>query len=139
MKIQLKRQGHEGCQFEAINEQGNTAMIDGPASVGGNDQGVRPMQMVLMGLAGCAAVDLILILGKQRQEPADIEITVEANRVDAIPAVFSDIHIHFTVSGKVDEKKLARAASLSVEKYCSVATMLQPDVKITQSASLKDA
>ena len=137
MKVTLKRQGHEGCKFECVNEQGNTAIIDGPASVGGKDEGVRPMQMVLMGLAGCAAVDLLLILGKQRQNPTDVEIEVEANRADAIPAVFTDIHIHFIVSGEVSEKKLERAASLSVEKYCSVATMLQPDVKITQSASLK--
>ena len=94
------------------------------------------MEMVLMGVAGCSAVDLLLILGKQRQEPEDVNISVKANRVDEIPSVFSDIHVHFEVSGKVDEKKLIRAASLSLDKYCSVAKMLSPTVEITHSISL---
>ncbi len=135
VEVKLKRV--KNCNFEATNKGGQVAMIDGPPSLGGEDKGVRPMEMILMGLAGCSSMDLILILGKQRQNPEDIEVTVKGTRVDETPAVYSDIHMHFEVSGEVDLNKLQKAADLSVEKYCSVAKMLQPTVKITHSVSLK--
>ena len=90
-----------------------------------------------MGLAGCSSMDLLLILSKQRQNPEDIDVTVKGTRVDEIPAVYSDIHMHFEVSGEVSEKKLQKAADLSVEKYCSVVKMLSPTVKITHSVASK--
>ena len=136
-EVEVKLRRIKNCNFEAVNSGGQTAMIDGPPSLGGEDKGVRPMEMVLMGLAGCSSMDLLLILGKQRQNPEDIEVTVKGTRVDAVPAVYSDIHMHFEVSGEVDEKKLQKAADLSVEKYCSVVKMLEPTVKITHSVSLK--
>ncbi len=135
VEIKLKRV--KNCNFEAMNADGKTAMIDGPPSLGGENKGVRPMEMVLMGLAGCSSMDLLLILQKQRQSPEDIDVTVKGTRVDAVPAVYSDIHMHFEVSGEVTEKKLQKAADLSVEKYCSVVKMLEPTVKITHSVSLK--
>ena len=137
-EVEVKLKRVKNCNFEAVNSGGQVAMIDGPPSLGGEDKGVRPMEMVLMGLAGCSSMDLILILGKQRQNPEDIEVTVKGTRVDAVPAVYSDIHMHFEVSGEVDEKKLQKAADLSVEKYCSVVKMLEPTVKITHSATLKN-
>ena len=135
VEIKLKRVAN--CNFEAINSDGSVAMIDGPPSLGGENKGVRPMEMVLMGLAGCSSMDLLLILGKQRQNPEDIDVTVKGTRVDEVPAVYSDIHMHFEVSGEVSEKKLQKAADLSVEKYCSVVKMLSPTVNITHSVSLK--
>jgi putative redox protein len=135
VEIKLKRV--KNCNFEAVNADGKTAMIDGPPSIGGENKGVRPMEMVLMGLAGCSSMDLLLILEKQRQKPEDIDVTVKGTRVDAVPSVYSDIHMHFEVSGEVTEKKLQKAADLSVEKYCSVVKMLEPTVKITHSVSLK--
>ena len=137
-EVEVKLKRIKNCNFEAVNSDGQTAMIDGPPSLGGEDKGVRPMEMILMGLAGCSSMDLILILGKQRQNPEDIEVTVKGTRVDDVPAVYSDIHMHFEVSGEVDEKKLQKAADLSVEKYCSVVKMLQSTVKITHSVSLKN-
>ena len=137
-EVEVKLKRVKNCNFEAVNSGGQVAMIDGPPSLGGEDKGVRPMEMVLMGLAGCSSMDLILILGKQRQNPEDIEVTVKGTRVDAVPAVYSDIHMHFEVSGEVDEKKLQKAADLSVEKYCSVVKMLEPTVKITHAATLKN-
>lgn len=136
-EVEVKLRRVAGCNFEATNSGGQVAMIDGPPSLGGADKGVRPMEMILMGLAGCSSMDLLLILGKQRQNPEDIEVTVKGTRVDAVPAVYSDIHMHFEVSGDVDEKKLQKAADLSVEKYCSVVKMLQNSVKITHSVSIK--
>ena len=137
-EVEVKLKRVKNCNFEAVNSGGQVAMIDGPPSLGGEDKGVRPMEMILMGLAGCSSMDLILILGKQRQNPEDIEVTVKGTRVDAVPAVYSDIHMHFEVSGEVDEKKLQKAADLSVEKYCSVVKMLEPTVNITHSAILKN-
>lgn len=135
MEVNLRRVS--GCKFEATNENGNTATLDGPPSVGGQDAGVRPMEMVLMGLAGCSAVDVLLILEKGRQEVEDLDIRVSAERVDAVPAVFSTIHLHFAASGAVDEKKLQRAVALTMKKYCSVATMLEKTAEITHSCSVK--
>lgn len=136
-EVEVKLRRIKNCNFEAVNSDGQTASIDGPPSLGGEDKGVRPMEMILMGLAGCSSMDLLLILGKQRQKPEDIEVTIKGTRVDEVPAVYSDIHMHFEVSGEVDEKKLQKAADLSVEKYCSVVQMLQSTVKITHSVSLK--
>ena len=136
--VEVKVKRLKNCQFEAVNKDGNTAMIDGPPSLGGQGEGVRPMEMVLMGLAGCSSMDLLMILGKQRQEPEDIEVTVKGTRVDAVPAVYSDIHMHFEVSGNVDPQKLQRAVELSVEKYCSVVKMLEPTVNITHSTAIRE-
>ena len=134
VEIKLKRLSN--CKFEAINRDGNTAIIDGPPALGGQNEGVRPMEMVLMGLAGCSSMDLLLILGKQRQNPEEIDVTIRGTRVDAVPAVYSDIHMHFEVSGEVSEKKLQKAVELSVDKYCSVVKMLEPTVKITHSCKV---
>ena len=134
VEIKLKRLSN--CKFEATNSDGNTAIIDGPPALGGQNEGVRPMEMVLMGLAGCSSMDLLLILGKQRQNPQEIDVTIRGTRVDAVPAVYSDIHMHFDVSGEVSEKKLQKAVELSVDKYCSVVKMLEPTVKITHSCKV---
>lgn len=135
MKVQLKRVS--GARFEAKNTDGNTVILDGPAEVGGKGEGVRPMEMVLVGLAGCAAVDVLLILQKQRQALEDLDIDVEGDRVDAVPAVFSAVRLHFAASGDVDGAKLERAVALSIDKYCSVARMLAPQVAITATSSVR--
>ena len=130
-EITLKRK--EGFKFEAINSLGKTAILDGPASIGGTDDGVRPMEMVLMGLAGCSSFDVLHILQKGRQDVEDLEVKVKAERVDAVPAVFTKIHLHFIASGGMTEKRLAQAVELSMEKYCSVSAMLAKSVEITHS------
>lgn len=137
MKVTLRRLS--GAQFEAKNDQGHTALIDGPPSVGGKGEGIRPMQLVLMGLASCSAMDVLHILQKQRQPVLDLDVDVDGERADAVPAVFTKIHVHFTASGDVDPKKLERAVTLSVDKYCSVTRMLQPGVVITHSSRVTDA
>ncbi len=133
--ISLKRVS--GYKFEAQNSLDKTMVLDGPAKIGGTDDGFRPMEMLLVGLAGCSSFDVLHTLEKGRQEVEDLDIKVDAERVDAIPAVFSKIHVHFAASGKVTEKRLEQAVSLSIEKYCSVAAMLCKTAEITHSIEIK--
>jgi putative redox protein len=133
-KISLKRV--DGYKFEAVNSLNKSVILDGPAKIGGSDDGFRPMEMVLVGLAGCSSFDVLHTLEKGKQEVKDLEISVEAERADAVPAVYTKIHLHFTVSGEVTEKRLEQAVSLSVEKYCSVAAMLVKTATITHSSEI---
>jgi putative redox protein len=134
MKVKLRR--IEGARFEAVDEQGHGIDIDGPAEVGGRGEGVRPMHLVLMGLAGCSAMDVLLILNKQRQPIEGLEVHVEAERAKTVPAVFTDILLRFEARGPINESKLQRAVNLSVEKYCSVAKMLASSATIRFEAVL---
>lgn len=132
MKAKLKKISKIG--FEAVTESGHTLVLDGSPDNGGENAGARPMEMVLLGLAGCSGIDVALILEKSRQPIDDCEIAVSANRADSVPAVFTDIHLEYTVSGEnIEPRKVERAINLSMEKYCSVTRMLEPTVKITHS------
>jgi len=133
MKATIKWAGE--VKFEAESGSGHTVIIDGPPDHGGKNQGVRPMEMLLMGVGGCASFDVIHILKKSRQDVVDCVTSVEAERVDAVPAVFSKIHLHFVVSGNnLKENLVARAVELSAEKYCSASIMLaKAGVEMTHS------
>ena len=120
--VRLQRQA--GIRFQGRNDRGHTVVLDGPEKLGGADQGIRPMELMLVALAGCSAVDVVHILGKQRQPLEDLQIDVEGHRADAVPAVFESISLSFVAVGDVDAKKLERAVGLAVDKYCSVAAML---------------
>jgi putative redox protein len=122
MDVTLRRLS--GALFEAKNPTGQTLLIDGPPNVGGVSGGLRPMEACLASLASCSAVDVLLILNQQKEPLADFELSVHGERADAVPAVFTSIHLHFAAGGDVSPGKLARAARLSMEKYCSVAKML---------------
>ncbi len=128
-EISLKNLGD--FKFEAINSQGKSAILDGPAKIGGTDDGIRPMEMILMGLGGCSVFDMISILRKQRQEVESIDIKVQGERAETVPSVFTKINVIFEAKGKIDPKKLQKAADLSMEKYCSVSKMLESSVEIT--------
>ena len=134
MNVTIKRVN--GAHFEALTQSGHRIQLDGPPDIGGQNMGARPMEMVLVGLAGCSAVDILHILQKGRTSVQDVEIHVSAIRADAIPAVFSEIHLRFHVSGSMTEAQAKRAAHLSMDKYCSVAMMLVPTVKITHEIQL---
>ena len=136
-RISLRRVS--GSLFEAVGSGGNKAYIDGPESAGGKNAGIRPMEMVLMGLAGCSAVDILRILDKGRQEIVDLEVTVDGKRADTVPAVYTDIDILYEAGRETDLRKLERAASLSLEKYCSVARMLEPAVRITHRCRIRQS
>jgi len=132
MRISMRRLS--GAHFEARNDAGQSCVIDGPAEIGGTGQGMRPMELVLVALAGCSAVDVLHIMSKQRQLLHHLDIEVTGERADAVPAVYTHIHVVFTGSGDIELDKLERAVALSFAKYCSVARMLEPKVKITYEA-----
>ena len=135
MKVTLSQQS--GINFIATTESGHSISLDGSPDHGGNNAGARPMETVLAGLGGCTAIDVMLILEKSRQPVDHCDIEIEAERADAVPAVFSKIHLHYRFQGaELNEKKIARAVSLSTEKYCSVTRMLEKTAEITHSYEL---
>lgn len=137
MKTTITWQGE--AAYKAASGSGHEVLMDGPPDHGGKNQGPRPMEMLLMGLGGCSAFDVVHILKKSRQEVENCVVALEAERADAVPAVFSKIHLHFTVSGKgLKEAQVKRAVSLSAEKYCSASIMLaKGGVEITHSYELE--
>ena len=131
------------AQFIAQSESGHTLIIDGPPDHGGKNLGARPMEMVLMGLGGCTSIDVIDILKKSRQDVTDCVTQLTAERASTIPAVFTNIHIHFVVTGRnLKSRQVERAIELSATKYCSATLMLQRggveishDFEIVEAAS----
>ncbi len=115
----------EEATFLGESGSGHAIVMDGPPDHGGRNLGVRPMEMLLLGMGGCTAFDVMLILKKSRQLVDDCEVTLAAERGDDEPKVFTRIHVHFIVTGQgLKEKQVARAVSLSAEKYCSASIML---------------
>ena len=115
----------DGAMFLAESGSGHTVVMDGPADAGGRNMGVRPMEMLLLGLGGCSTFDVMSMLQKSRQQVVDCRAELKAERADAIPSVFTCIHVHFVVTGTaLKESHVARAVSLSAEKYCSASIML---------------
>jgi len=116
----------DGAMFVGESGSGHSVVMDGPEDIGGRNMGVRPMEMLLLGVGACSSIDVVSILKKARQQVSHCEAQVSATRVDAVPAVFETIHLHFTVKGRdLDEAKVRRAVELSAEKYCSASIMLQ--------------
>lgn len=135
MKLHLTRQ-NEAFHFEASNPDGNTVHIDSSPAVGGEGKGMRPMELLLAGLASCSAIDIGLILKKQKQEIVDFQIKVRAERADAVPAIFTGIHIEYILTGNIDTEKIERAIALSLEKYCSAANIISRSASIHPTYSL---
>jgi putative redox protein len=131
MKIILKRL-NEAVHFEAVNEEGQCVQLDGSEDIGGQGLGMRPMQLVLAALASCSSIDVVVLLKKMRQPLEELQVEVDGQRaLDEIPAVFRKIHLKFVLGGSLDEEKVKKAITLSVEKYCSVAKMLEKTAEIT--------
>lgn len=115
----------ENVAFEAQSASGHSIMMDGSPEYGGENRGARPMELILMGLGGCASFDIVTILKKARQDITEVRCELQAERADSIPAVFTKIHLHFIVSGrKVKPNQVEKAVHLSAEKYCSASKML---------------
>ena len=111
--------------FVAESGSGHAVVLDGPPDGGGRNIGLRPMEMVLLGVGGCSAYDVVSILEKSRQKVSECRVELGAERADAIPAVFTRIHLHFVVSGQdLNPRQVERAVQLSAEKYCSASIML---------------
>lgn len=123
--------------FEAATGSGHTVRIDGSPDLGGTNAGMRPMEAFLVSLAGCSAMDVVHILGRMRRTLDDLSVQVEGTRRDAVPATYEQVHLVFEAAGDIPPKDLTRAVRLSVDKYCSVARMLTPDVNVTWEATLR--
>ncbi len=131
----------DNVMFAGESGSGHTVVMDGAPEQGGRNMGIRPMEMLLVGLGGCASFDVLTMLKKGRQQVTDCRAEVEAQRVDAVPAVFSEIHINFIVTGtQLKESQVKRAVELSAEKYCSASIMLSSaGVKMTHSYEIQAA
>ncbi len=131
MQLKLKKtSGIFGMELE--NERGLTIKMDANTDLGGENKGYRPMELLAGSLAGCSSIDVLHILNKQKIQPESFEVETIATRVEnEIPAVFKSIKLIFATSAEVPLEKLARAAALSVEKYCSVSKMLAPTCDIS--------
>jgi putative redox protein len=115
----------EDAQFVAESGSGHAVVVDGPTEGGGRNLGVRPMELVLMGVGACTAYDVVHILRKGRQPVLRCVAELEAERADSEPKVFTRIHVHFVVTGRgLAEAAVKRAVALSAEKYCSASIML---------------
>ncbi len=124
VKIELERI-NDFSAFDAKDENGHIVKIDTKPEMGGQNYGVRPMQLLLMGLGGCSGVDVLSILKKQRQQVTSFKINIEADREQGVePALWTDITIVFKLEGNIDQDKAEKACALSMDKYCSVAATL---------------
>ncbi len=131
MKVHLKRQD-QAVHFLGTNSIGNSINIDSSAVGPADSKGVSPMELLLMGIAGCSSIDIVMILEKMRQPLDDLEIIVDGTRPEDItPRVFTEIHLKFIFTGNLKEDKVKSAIELSLEKYCSVSKMLESTAKIT--------
>lgn len=116
----------DGAQFLGESGSGHSVVMDGPLDHGGRNAGVRPMEMLLLGLGGCSSFDVISILKKARQNVSNCRVELEAERAEGVPAVFTKIHLTFIVEGNdLKESQVKRAVELSAEKYCSASIMLE--------------
>ncbi len=118
--------------FVGKTDSNKSVIMDAPIVTDGEKIAPSPMEMVLFGLIGCTGIDVKLILTKSKKEITKLEVIATAERRDEFPRIFTDIHVHFKVSGtNIDEKSVGRAVKLSAEKYCSVSAMLDNTVNIT--------
>lgn len=131
----------ENMTFVAESGSGHAVVIDGPPELGGRNLGARPMELLLMGVGACSAVDVVMILKKGRQAVTDCVCELKAERADSEPKVFTAIQLHFVVTGKgLNPVQVARAVQLSAEKYCSASIMLtQGGVAISHDFEIKEA
>ena len=138
--MEVKVKWVDGMMFLGESGSGHTVTMDGPPDLGGRNMGVRPMELLFLGMGGCTSFDVMQILQKSRQQVTDCVAEITAERVDTVPKVFSKIHVHFVVTGK-DLKSTAveRAVKLSAEKYCSASIMLEKAVEITHDFTVVEA
>ena len=129
----------EDMTYIAQSPSGHALVIDGPPELGGHNLGPRPMELLLMGMGGCTAIDVVNILRKARQDLRGCEIEIEAQRADSDPKVFTQIHVHFILTGAdLSVKHIERAIHLSAEKYCSASIMLGKTAQITHTFEIRE-
>jgi putative redox protein len=122
----------DGVSFVGESETGHAVVLDGAPENGGRNIGMRPMEMLLIGMGACTSFDVVTILKKSRQAITDCVAEITATRADEVPKVFTKIHVHFVVTGtSLNIAQVERAVKLSAEKYCSASIMLSKACEIT--------
>ncbi len=140
MQCKVKWTGPEGMSFLAETGSGHVAVMDGAPDGGGNNLAPRPMEMVLLGTGGCTAYDVVLILRKSGQDITGCDVTLDAERADTDPKVYTKIAFHFEITGRALKPNLVeRAIKLSHEKYCSATAMLASTAEITMDWQIIEA
>ncbi len=129
----------EDVQFVGESGTQHSIIMDGPEELGGRGTGMRPMELLLLGLGGCTSFDVVEMLKKSRQNIVDCVVEIDGQRSESIPKVFTDIHVHFIITGtNVKEAQVKRAINLSSEKYCSASLMLEKSANITHDYEIID-
>ena len=129
----------DGMMMVGESASGHAVVMDGPESLGGKNLGIRPMEMLLLGMGGCTTIDVMSMLKKMREEVRDCRAEISAERADDHPKVFTKIHIHFVVEGvNLDEKKVGKAIGLSADKYCSASIMLGKTATVTHDFEIHE-
>lgn len=137
MQARVKWVGH--MSFLGESGSGHSVVMDGPPEFGGRDLGIRPMEMLLLGMGGCASFDVVSMLKKGRQDIVDVDVQLTAERAAEEPKVFTKIHAHFLVKGRnLKEAQVKRAIALSAEKYCSASIMLGKTAEITHDYEIEE-
>jgi len=129
----------ENVCFLGESETGHAIVLDGAPDAGGRNLGMRPMELLLLGMGSCTSFDVVTILKKSRQHITDCVAEIEAERADSVPKVFTKIHVHFVVTGTgLNPTQVARAVNLSAEKYCSASVMLGKTAEITHDFEIRE-
>lgn len=139
MKVELVRVD-DGFHFEATGSSDQKVHTDASPALGGKNAGVRPMELLLMGVGSCSAIDVVLVLKKQRQEVLDFRISVEGERAKedgTERSPFRKVHIHYFFKGNLDRAKVERAVKLSMEKYCSATAQFEPLAELTHEITIE--
>jgi putative redox protein len=129
----------DGMMMVGESASGHAVVMDGPEELGGKNLGIRPMEMLLLGMGGCTTIDVISTLKKMREEVRDCRVEISAERAEEHPKVFTKIHLHFIVEGaNLNDKKIAKAISLSADKYCSASIMLGKAASVTHDFEINE-
>lgn len=136
MKISLKR-SNQAFHFIAQDSEGRSVHIDANPAIGGEGKGSRPMELLLMGIGGCASIDLGLILKKQRQIVEEYSVDVSAVRHENTAKDLKEVELHFRLKGEIEPEQVEKAVQLTLEKYCSVLLSLHPDIAIEHKITLE--
>jgi putative redox protein len=130
----------QDVMFVGESGSGHSVVMDGAPDAGGRNLGIRPMEMVLLGLGGCSAFDVMLILKRGREAVTDCVVDLDAERAETDPKVFTKIVLHYTVTGRsLDRKKVERAVQLSAEKYCSASAIIAKTAQLTHTIDIIDS
>ncbi|SMN00447.1 OsmC/Ohr family protein [uncultured Candidatus Thioglobus sp.] len=129
----------DGMMMVGESASGHAVVMDGPETMGGKNLGIRPMEMLLLGMGGCTTVDVVSTLKKMRENVRDCQVEITAKRADEHPKVFTEIHLHFIIKGEnLNDKKVGKAVSLSADKYCSASIMLGKTALLTHDFTINE-